>query len=172
MSALYLSALDRVTRQSLQALRIALPVGSPVDGDTSVVVEVYALGVGVAVKGESRNLFGGEGSFELEANGKVFVFNPLTAGKAHGLVSAVQSDIATVRKSIKAIDQKDLSKVGIHSAPSPKTAILCLPQGYGKTLLAQRLAQKLGCHAVVDEWTLDQPALAGALHLTSVEAAA
>lgn len=49
-----------------------------------------------------------------------------------------------------------------------KTAILSLPQGWGKTQIANDVAQFLGCSDVVDEWHPGRPILAGALHLTHV----
>lgn len=42
-----------------------------------------------------------------------------------------------------------------------------MPQGYGKTSMAQALADMLGCIAVVDEWTPQDTLTLGALHLTS-----
>lgn len=50
-----------------------------------------------------------------------------------------------------------------------KTAILSLPQGWGKTAMARRIAAHIGCSRIVDEWWPSQPVLGGALHLTSAE---
>lgn len=48
------------------------------------------------------------------------------------------------------------------------TVILSLPQGTGKTALAEQLAKQLRCGRIVDEWAPGKPIYAGALHLTNV----
>jgi len=50
-----------------------------------------------------------------------------------------------------------------------KTAILSLPQGSGKNLIAAQLARSLGCLTVVDEWAPCDQITAGALHLTNAD---
>jgi len=45
--------------------------------------------------------------------------------------------------------------------------ILSGPQGSGKSLVAPKLAVRLGCTRVIDEWTPEQPLSPRALHLTN-----
>lgn len=42
----------------------------------------------------------------------------------------------------------------------------------GKSLIAHRLAARLGCRSVVEEWCPALPLVPGGLHLTSEEVAA
>lgn len=161
-----------VSGQPAQALGVGRPITGRVGGDTPIVVQVYALGRGVCLVGQRSNLPLREGAFELEAHGKIFVFDPLAADHANGFVTPVEGDIAAVALPVQAVDQKDLSKFGNGGqlgAPF-KTAILSLPQGSGKSLIAAELALALGCHTVVDEWTPRKPLTVGALHLTSEDA--
>lgn len=161
-----------VASQFAQALGVSGPGTGRVGGDTPIVVQIYASGFGVSLVGQRNNLPLREGAFELEAHGKIFVFDPLAAGHANGFVAPVEGDIAAVGLLVQAVDQKDVSEFGNGSqfgAPS-KTAILSLPQGSGKNLIATELAVRLGCHTVVDEWTPRKPLTVGALHLTSEHA--
>lgn len=50
---------------------------------------------------------------------------------------------------------------------APKTAVLWMPPGAGKSTHAQAIAALLGCTHVVDEWTPGVPMQPGALHLTN-----
>lgn len=171
------SSHDLVRGQSPKALGVGSPVGGRVGGYTPIVVKIYALGRGVTLVGQGGDLLFREGAFELEAHGKVFVFDPLGAIQAHGLVAPVEGNVAPVRLALQAVDQKDLPELGNgvgHGVSSVKTTILALPQGYGKTSIGQQLADKLGCTRVVEEWYAYLPLIAGALHLTNeaVEVAA
>lgn len=160
-----------VASQPAQALGVGGPVAGRVGGDAPIVVQVYALGRGVSLVGQRGDLPLREGAFELEAHGQIFVFDPLAAGHAHGFVAPVEGDITAVGQPVQAINQKDLAEFG-HGAGGQlgaplKTAILSLPQGSGKSLVAGPLARALGCRAVVDEWTPRMTFTAGALHLTN-----
>lgn len=159
--------------QPLQALGVSSPVMGGVGGDASIVVEVYALGRGVALVTDGSDLLGREGTFELEANGKVFVFDPLGAAKTNGFVAPVQGHIAAIGQAVKAVDQEQLAELGCGAGQdgSPgKTAILGLPPGMGKTTIAPALAKRLGCTSVVDEWTPSLYVTPGALHVTNAAA--
>jgi hypothetical protein len=45
-----------------------------------------------------------------------------------------------------------------------------MPQGSGKTRIAEQLAPRIGCRSVIDEWWPGQPLRQGALHLTHAPA--
>ena len=152
-----------------QALGISSPVVGRVGGNTPIVVEVYALGRGVALEGQGSDLLGREGAFELKANGKVFVFDPLGARHANGLVTPVERHVTTLLQPLEAVDHEHLTELGNslgHIKPL-KAAILSLPAGSGKSAIAGLLSQRLGCTSVVDEWNTDKPLTPGALHLTN-----
>ena len=164
---------DAVPSQSGQPISVGSPGNGRTGGDTPIVVEVYALGRGVSVAGQGGDLAGRQGTFELEANGKVFVFDPLSAGHSHRFVTPVQGDIAAIGLPVEAVDQENLAELRpsfCHSGTPCKTAILNLPAGMGKTLIAHSLAQRLGCSHVVEEWN-GQYIRPGALHLTNGVAA-
>jgi hypothetical protein len=161
---------DLVTGQTPQAHGIAGPVVGRIGGDAPVVVEVYALNRGVTLVGQGSNLLGREGTFELEANGKIFVFDPIGACQAHGFVAPVKGDVTAILQPLQTVDQEDLAELGQvvgHSRSPLKTAILALPQGYGKNIIAAQLAERLGCITVVDEWHPREALQPGALHLTN-----
>ena len=145
-------------------------------GDAGIVVQVYALGAGVALEGDGGHLTRAEGAFELEAHGKVLVVDPLGAAEAHWLVAPVKRDITAIGLPVEAVDEKELAKFGFGCShgqvPPEKTAILSLPQGMGKTTIAHAMAQRIGCSMVVDEWSPSLPLVPGALHLTNVAVAA
>lgn len=165
-----LSTHDLVPGESSQSLGVSSPISGRVGGNTPIVVDVYALGRGVSLVGQGSDLLGREGTFKLEANGKVFVFDPLGAVQSHRLVAPVQSDIAAILPTLQAVDKEHLTEFGngaVHDGSPFKTTILNLPQGYGKTCLGQQLADKLGCTSVVDEWAPCKPLTPGALHLTN-----
>lgn len=48
--------------------------------------------------------------------------------------------------------------------------VFSAPPGWGKTRHAQALMRQYGCTSVVDNWKLDTPLVAGALHLTNIPA--
>lgn len=159
-----------VTGQPLQPRGVRRPVLLGVGGDTTVVVEVYALGCGVSLVRERPDLLGRQGAFELEPDGGFFVFDPLGAIHADGFVSSVKGDVAAVALAVQTVDQKDLAKLGhgvSHTGAPCKTAILALPQGMGKSRAAAVLVLRLGCTSIVDEWNQSQPITPGALHLTN-----
>lgn len=162
-------------RQSLQAGAVGAPRLCTAGGDAPVVVEVYALGSGVAVEREGGNLPGRQGAFELEAHGKRLVVDPLGARKAHWNGATVQGDVRAVLLSLETVDQEDEAELGTggaHGYLPQKTAILSLPQGSGKSAMAQDLARRLGCTLIVEEWSAALPLVQGALHLTNTEVAA
>ena len=163
------SANDLVPCESPQALGVSGPVSGRIGGDAPIVVEVYALGRGVALEGQGSDLLGREGAFELKANGKVFVFDPLGARHANGLVTPVERHVTTLLQPLEAVDHEHLTELGNslgHIKPL-KAAILSLPAGSGKSAIAGLLSQRLGCTSVVDEWNTDKPLTPGALHLTN-----
>lgn len=166
-----LRAQHSVPSQPLQSGAVGGPMGWPVGGYTPVVVEVYAIGTGVTLPGKCSDLAGREGTLELEANGQFFVFDPLAARVAQGFIPAVEGDIAAVGQTVEAVDETERSEVGFqgHVGIPPKTAILSLPQGYGKSTMGQALARWLGCSHVVDEWHPGLELDFGALHLTNME---
>ena len=164
------SVLHGVASQLLQPLAVRGPGGGGVGGDATVVVEVYALGRGVALAGERGHLPGAEGTFELEGHGKRLVIDMLGAVKAHWLVAPVQSYVVPIGQLVQAVDEEKLSEFGFglgHSALHAKTAILSLPQGWGKTTIAHEMAARLGCLWVADDWCFGPPLVHGALHLTN-----
>lgn len=164
------SSRDLVSGQTLQATGISSPVDGRIGGDAAIVVKVYAFGRGVSIKRQGCNLLAREGAFELEANGKIFVFDPLGAGQANGLVTPVQGDVTATLLSLQAVDQEHLAEFGNgfgHGGVSLKTTILALPQGCGKTSMARALADKLGCTGVIDEWNPKTALTPDALHLTN-----
>jgi len=164
-----------VSGQPLQAGAVGLPVLSGECGCTSIVVEVYALGIGVTFVGQGSDLGSTEGTLELEANGKRAVIDPLRCRKAEWFVTPIERDIAAIGLKLQTVDQDQLSQLGdcvagAHGTPcaQAKTAILSLPAGSGKTTIAARLAAFLGCRQIVDEWSPTQPITPFALHLTNV----
>lgn len=164
------SVLDHVPSQPLQAGAVCTPVRRTARGDAAVVVEVYALGSGVAVKGQGGDLSAREGAFELETHGKPLVFHPLGARTAHWQVTAIQGDVAPVGLALKGMHQEQLAEIGnglSHGNPPLKTVILSLPPATGKSTVAPTLARLLGCTRIVDEWNPRLSVLRGALHLTN-----
>ena len=160
---------DREPGQQLQPVAVGAPVGGRVGGDAPVVVEVYALGRGIAAAGQGAHLVVGEGAFELESHGVRVVVDPAGAVESHRLVSPIERHVLATWQTVEAVDQEQLAKFGFgvgHSPLQAKTAILSLPPGTGKTLLARDMAARLGCRWVVDCWCEDLPLLQGALHLT------
>ncbi len=166
------SSHDQVSGEPLESVRVGGPVGIGGCGHTAIVVEIYALGCGITLVGQRLDLPPTEPAFELESNGKVFVFDPLRACHANWLVSTVKGHIRAVLELLQAVDQERVAEIGngfFHGSLPSKTVILSLPQGLGKTTLAEALAQRLGCDGVVDEWHLGRFITSGALHLTNVE---
>jgi hypothetical protein len=163
-----------VACKPLQAGAVGRPVGGAIGGHTPIVVEVYALGVGVALVREGSNLRGAQGTFELEANGKRVVIDPLRSRKTQRLVPPVQGDVAAIGLPLQAVNQHEMAQFrsrvsGSHNGASSqaKAAILSLPQGWGKTTMAPAMAAFLGLHWIVEEWHPAQHIVPGALHLTS-----
>ena len=164
------SSHDQVSGEPFESIRVGGPVGIGGCGHTAIVVEIYALGCGITLVGQRLDLPPTEPAFELESNGKVFVFDPLGACHAHGFVTSVKGHIRTVFEFLQAIDHESVSKVSnalCHGDSSLKTVILYLPQGYGKSLMAHAIAAELGCNSVVDDWGVDEQITPGALHLTN-----
>ncbi len=164
-----------VTRQAGESVAVSGPGGIGAGGDAGIVVQVYALGAGVALEGDGGDLARTEGAFELEAHGKVLVIDPLRAAEAHWLVAPVKCHITAIGHQVEAVNQKELAKFGFGRShgqvPPEKTAILSLPQGMGKSTIARAMAQRIGCSRVIDEWHPLMPLLPGALHLTNVAVA-
>lgn len=166
---------DLVPSQPLQACAVGAPVVSTERGHATIVVEIYALGVGVALVRQSSDLGGAQRTLELETNGKRVVIDPLRSRKTEWLVSPVERDVAAIGLALQTVDQDQLAKLG-HSffgghgtnTSRAKTAILSLPAGWGKTTMAPALAAFLGCTKIVDEWNPTQPITPFALHLTNM----
>lgn len=164
------SVIDLAASQPSQAFNVSSPVFGGIGGNTSIVVEVYALGRGVTLVADGSDLLCREGTFKFETNGKVFVFDQLGAVKSNWLVAPVQGDVAAIWQPVETVDQEQLAELGCGAGQngSPgKTAILSLPPGMGKTTIAPALAKHLGCTSVVDEWTPSIYVTQGALHLTN-----
>lgn len=160
-----------VPGQPLQAGAVGLPLSVAGSWVAVAAVDLYSLGAGVHVAGQSGHLLGGQRTLELEAGGVGFIFNPLSAHHAQGLVLSIDGDVAAILESYQAVDQEGVaepsgSECG-HSVSPQKTAILSLPSGTGKTTMAPALAKWLGCTGIVDEWRPGLPLVAGALHLTA-----
>jgi len=165
---------DLVKSQPLQAFGISSPGDGRIGGNAPIVVQIYALGCGVALKGQGGDLLGREGAFELEANGKVFVFDPLSAVQAYGFVTAIEGNVTTIFKALQTVDQEYLAEFrnGIGHSGSPlRTTILFLPQGFGKSVIAIQLADILGCEQIVEEWTQSMALVPDALHLSNAHLA-
>lgn len=161
---------DLVPSQPLQPCGVRGPSSVGISGNTPIVVQVYALGRGVSVVTERGNLSGREGAFELEANGKIFVFDPINAGQAYGFVTPVEGDVPSISLQLQAVDQEHLAKFGDcsgHGDNSQKTVILSLPSGFSKTTMATALLDKIGCQEIDDDWRPLLPLKLGALHLTN-----
>jgi len=162
---------DNLVRGQLtQAHAVGSPVGGAGGGDAAIVVEIYAIGAGVTLVGQSGDLPLAQVAFEFKANGKVFVIDPLSARQAYGLVSAVQGHVTTVFEPLQAVDQEQLAKVGGvdgHAQSPLRTIILSLPAGSGKSTYAHQLCSQFNCGALVDDWSTHEALIAGALHLTN-----
>ena len=164
-----------VPSQPLQARAVGLPVGAAGSRHTPIVVEVYALGVGVTLVREGHDLCSAQGTLELEANGIRVVIDPLRSRKTEWLVAPIERDVAAIGLALQTVNQDELAQLGhgffgSHGTTTSwtKTAILSLPAGWGKTTLAHPLAAFLGCTQIVDEWEPTQPITPCALHLTHV----
>lgn len=161
-----------VSSQAFQFGTVGCPVCSTESGDAAIVVEVYALRVGVPLPGECGDLRSTQSPLELEAHGKVFVLDVLGTRKAHGLVASVQSHIASIGLQFQAVDEEKLAELGNgvwHGNPLSKAAILTGPQGSGKSAIACELAKHLGLPLLVDEWRPGMVIVPGALHITNCE---
>lgn len=161
---------DLVRSQSPQALGVGRPVIGRSGGHAPIAVKIYALGRGVSIEGQRRNLLSSERDFEIEAYGKFFVFEPSRAISSHGLVAPVEGDVAAIALSPEAVDKEHLTEfdsVDGHFSDLPKTTILTLPQGHGKSTISEELAHMLGCTEVVEEWSWEKPLTPNALHLTN-----
>jgi len=147
-----------------------VPANSEPSGQVDASVEVYALGRGgVPHAAQEAQVSLGDGAFELERNGVRLLVDPTGAVKSHRLVTPHDRYVRASWQDVRPVDQAQLARFGFslaHRALHSKTAILSLPQGSGKTLLARDMAARLGCKWVVDCWCEDLPLLQGALHLT------
>lgn len=162
---------DPVPSQPLETMYVNLPVLRRIHWVQSTCIQLYALGRGVTVTGKGSNLLRREGSFELEANGMVFVFDPIDARHAYGFVASIESDIAAISHLIEAVDEENLPEFGLtriaHDDVFKKTVVLSLPQGMGKSTIAKKLATQLDLTRIVDSWDdISMPLIPGALHLT------
>lgn len=164
-----------VPSQPLQAGAVGSPVSSAVGGDTSIVVEVYALRVGLPSEGQGPDLCSAEGTLELEPHCVGFVIDLLGRREAHGVVPAVEGQVAAIRLAVQAVDEEKQAELGdgfLHGNSLSKTAILTGPQGSGKSAIARQLAKRWGCAKLVDEWNPSLPIVPGALHITNCEVSA
>ncbi len=162
-------ALDDVPAELFKSLGISRPSSIGAGGDAAIVVEVYALGRGVSIERKHLDLSHTQCAFELETHDQFFVIDPDAAIKINGFVTPVERNVMPSWQPIEAVDQKNLAKFtgySRHDATFTKTVILSLPQGAGKSTIAQRLAARLGCFLIVDEWRVGQSLIQGALHLT------
>lgn len=139
---------------------------------TPLDVKLYALGRGVTVHAERSDLAGREGAFELEANGKFFVFDPSQACVTQGFVSSIERDVTAIGLKLQAKNGEDPAQgraADGHWLCSQKTTIVSLPTAIGKTTMALALAERLGLNIVVDDWAPTLLLMPEALHLTSQE---
>lgn len=172
--SIQLSVRDSQASKPLQPAGVGSPIGGAGGGHAPIVVQVYALGIGIAMARNGGHLRRAEGAFELEANGVRLVINPLDSCQAHWLVTPVEREVAAIGLPLQAVDEENLSEFGSvdgHGGASlgvANTVILSLPQGAGKTTLALELARRLGCAWVVDKWLPYDRLLGGALHLSQV----
>lgn len=160
------------TGQALQPGAVGRPSGITIGGHGPVVVEVYALGAGVVAAAQGDDLSLAQGAFELEAAGRRLVFDPSRAGHTQWLVAPIQRDVTVTSNAVQTVDEESACEIDLgvaHEAPLLKTAILALPQGWGKTTIAAALAHRLGCTSVIDDWAFGQQMTQGALHLTNAE---
>ena len=161
--------LNDVSGKRLKSLGISGPGSIGAGGNAAVVVEVYALGRGICIERKHLDLSHTQCAFELETHDKFFVIDPDAAIKINGLVTPVERNVMPSWQPIEAVDQKNLAKFtgySRHDASFTKTVILSLPQGAGKSTIAQRMAARLGCFLIVDQWQFYMPLIRGALHLT------
>lgn len=166
------SVFHGVFHEAPYTARVLRPVRGSADRIGVLPIQVYAIGAGITVSGERSDLTGRQGTFELEANGKFFVFEVLCARKADWFVSVVERDVAAIWQQIKAVDEVKPPQgrdAFLHACSSQKTCIVTLPRGIGKTTIAPELATALGCHTIIDDWGPKLTVLPGALHLTSEE---
>ena len=161
--------LNDVPAEFFKSLGISRPSGVGAGGDAAIVVEVYALGRGVSIERKHLDLSHTQCAFELETHDKFFVIDPDAAIKINGFVTPVERNVMPSWQPIETVDQKNLAKFtgySRHDATFTKTVILSLPQGVGKSTIAQRMAARLGCFLIVDQWQSYMPLIRGALHLT------
>lgn len=161
------SVLDLVGSKPLQTGSVGAPGSVGTGGDTRLIVEIYALGRGITIEAQRSNLGCTEGSFELEAFGKFYTFEPMASVQAQGLVLPVKRKVPAIRLSLETVDQEQVAKLKSHSKDSLKTVIVSMRGGTGKTTLATEMARHFGCTSIVDEWATAKPLVAGALHLTN-----
>ncbi len=164
------SASGKQTHQQLVPAAIVIPNSSIGRRDCFEVVQVYAVGAGIAVERDRDDLQPREGALELEAHGNHYVVDPLKAVEAQWRVVSIESVVGASRLQIDAVEQIQLTKFGCcggHESAPRKTAILTAPQGFGKSTIAHAMAAFIGCTHVVEEWDPATPAVLGALHLTS-----
>lgn len=165
---------DAQAGQEPQALAVSGPVSGI--GGQRATVQVYALGAGVTIARDRADLVVREGALELEANGQVLVFDPLSTRVTDGLVVPIESHVAAVWQSVDAVDEAQggdgIGAVVGHGDGDGDghAVILSLPRGSGKTLVGRKLASMLGLRWVVDPWLPGQPLVRDALHLTDAEA--
>ncbi len=116
-----------------------------------------------------------EGTLELEPHCVGFVIDLIGRREAHGVVPAVEGQVAAIRLAVQAVDEEKQAELGdgfLHGHSLSKTAILTGPQGSGKSAIARQLAKRWGCAKLVDEWNPSLPIVPGALHITNCEVSA
>ena len=164
-------ALDDVPAGLFKSLGISRPGSAGAGGDAAVVVEVYALGRGVSIERKHLDLSGDQCAFELETNDRFFVIDPDAALRIEADMASVEWEKLPSRHVFEAVDKTNLAESVVysrsrHDVSRQKAVILSLPQGAGKSTIAQCMAARLGCFLIVDEWRVGQSLIQGALHLT------
>lgn len=164
-------ALDHVPDGLFKSLGISRPSSIGAGGDAAIVVEVYALGRGVSIERKHLDLSGAQCAFELETNDRFFVIDPDAALRIERGITPIECNVLPARHSLEAVNEKNIAELAVysrsrHDISQQKAVILSLPQGAGKSTIAQCMAARLGCFLIVDEWRVGQSLIQGALHLT------
>lgn len=170
---------DRYFAQELEPIAVDTPFLSRGGWWTPIAPEVYAIGRGVTIAGQPGSHSRGEGIFEFEAHGKFITLDVNGSVKSNRLMHPIKSDVAAILDALQTIDQEDFAEIQLSLVHKPplkhparagmdRTIVLALPQGAGKTTIAQQLAEVFDCRYIVDCWSPEDHFLVfGALHLTN-----
>lgn len=167
--------LGPIAEKRLQSLAVCRPLRRAGSGYARIVVEVYALGIGIAVEAHGHDLHLPQGAFEIETPERRLVLNVGNARHTEWFVGPVKRNVAPVFEPLEALNEQQAAQVNrvlrSHIAPRAvvNTAILSLPCGWGKTHHAAVIGRLLGCTHTVEEWLPERGLAHGALHLTNAD---